>query len=52
MNLLLSWLIIYLILISILFWLFYKALKSGEKRYRYMIIFISILMVILTFIPI
>ena len=49
---LLPWLIIYLILISILFWLFYKALKTKKKKYRYMIIFIFILMIILAFIPI
>jgi len=46
------WFVSFIFLIVALFILFYKATKSGEKKYRYWIIFVFILMVVLSFIPI
>ena len=47
---LLPWLISFIVLIAILFWLFYKAIKTKESKYRYWIIFVFVLMVVLSFV--
>ena len=45
-----AWLIVSLIIISVLFWSFYKAIKTKNPKYGYVILVCVILMVGLLFV--
>jgi len=46
----LAWLILALIIVGLLFWSFYKALKSKNPKYGYLIAFLIILLAGLLFV--
>jgi len=51
MNPLQIWFISFIFLIVVLFVLFYKAVRTRERKYIYLIVLVSTLMGVLAFIP-